>query len=70
MKWLVRLMIHLYRLCISPLLGDCCRFYPTCSEYALEAFSKKRFLEACWLTFKRIMKCGPWHRGGHDFLPK
>jgi len=61
-------LIKTYRLCISPLLGQTCRFHPTCSEYALEAFRKKPFFSALWFTVKRLAKCGPWHKGGEDLL--
>lgn len=66
MRSLAKAAIRLYQLCISPFLGPCCRFYPSCSEYALEAFSKHPFHRAFWLTIKRICKCGPWHPGGVD----
>ncbi|MGH2638927.1 MAG: membrane protein insertion efficiency factor YidD, partial [Rhabdochlamydiaceae bacterium] len=59
-------VIKLYQFLISPLLGSCCRFYPSCSEYALEAFEKRSFFVACWLVMKRLCRCGPWHPGGFD----
>lgn len=51
---------------ISPFLGPCCRFYPSCSEYSMEAISKYGMLKGIWLTVKRIVKCHPWHPGGVD----
>ncbi len=66
MKKICVLLIKLYQLCISPFIGTCCRFYPSCSEYSKEAIEKKGALKGCWLAFKRIVKCGPWHRGGYD----
>lgn len=63
-----RLGIHLYRYSLGWLLGGQCRFYPSCSAYALEAFSKKSFPAALALTLKRIVKCHPLHPGGYDPL--
>jgi len=61
--------IKLYQLLISPLLGKRCRFYPTCSQYSIEAIKKYGFFKGSLLSFKRIVKCGPWHPGGYDPLP-
>ena len=58
--------IGLYRRYISPLLPPACRFAPTCSEYALEAFSRKSTLTAIRMTLVRIAKCHPFHPGGYD----
>ncbi len=63
-------LIKLYRLCISPLIGQACRFSPTCSEYALEAFKKHGFLKGFFLMLKRLGKCHPWHSGGIDDVPE
>ena len=62
-------LIHLYRLLISPLLGDRCRFYPSCSHYAEEAVLQHGVLKGSWLAFKRLGKCHPWHEGGIDPVP-
>jgi len=69
-KYLAIWLIKGYRLCLSPLLGPSCRFTPTCSEYALEAFQKKPFLKALRLSVRRLSKCHPWHEGGEDPLEK
>lgn len=61
-------LIRIYRLFLSPVLGSNCRFHPTCSSYALEAYQKKSFLKATELTIKRIAKCHPYHAGGCDPL--
>ena len=61
------LLIKLYQLIISPLLGPKCRFTPTCSQYALEALKKYGILKGSWLTVKRISRCHPW--GGHGYDP-
>ena len=59
-------LIGLYKRLISPLLGNQCRFYPTCSQYAREAFASKTFWTACRLTLVRLAKCHPFHPGGYD----
>lgn len=69
MKIIALALIKIYRLCISPVIGQTCRFYPSCSEYALEAFKKHPFFKALRLTFKRIAKCHPGHPGGVDEVP-
>ena len=58
--------IRAYQLCISPILGKNCRFYPTCSHYALECFQNYSFLKACAKIGPRFGKCHPWHPGGID----
>jgi putative membrane protein insertion efficiency factor len=63
------LLIRLYRLAISPFLGPCCRFFPSCSDYAEEALSKHGIIKGLYLTIKRIVKCFPWHPGGYDPVP-
>lgn len=63
------LLIRLYQIFVSPLLPKSCRFYPTCSEYALEAILKHGALRGTWLAVKRVVKCGPWHPGGYDPVP-
>ena len=55
-----------YQLFISPMFGPSCRFYPTCSAYAIEALQKKGALKGSWLTIKRLLKCHPFHPGGYD----
>ncbi|HXF29178.1 MAG TPA: membrane protein insertion efficiency factor YidD [Chlamydiales bacterium] len=59
-RWIAIQLIKLYRLCISPLIGSCCRFSPTCSQYALEAFEKNGFWKGLWMTLKRLSQCHPW----------
>lgn len=66
MRALLIRLIKLYQLCLSPFFGQCCRFYPTCSDYAIDALSKYGFLKGAWLSVKRVAKCHPWHRGGID----
>jgi putative membrane protein insertion efficiency factor len=66
MKTLCILFIRFYQLFISPLFPPTCRFYPTCSQYAIEAIRKKGVLRGVWLAIKRIAKCHPFHPGGYD----
>ncbi|MPM26627.1 putative membrane protein insertion efficiency factor [bioreactor metagenome] len=66
MKTLCILFIRFYQLVISPLFPPTCRFYPTCSQYAIEAIQKKGVLRGILLAIKRIAKCHPFHPGGYD----
>jgi putative membrane protein insertion efficiency factor len=66
MKTFFIFIIGLYRRFISPLFPPSCRFTPTCSEYAIEAFTRKSTLRALWMTLVRIAKCHPFHPGGYD----
>ena len=59
-------LISGYQRFISPLLGPRCRFYPTCSSYAIESLSAFGPVKGLWLTLKRISKCHPFHPGGID----
>ncbi len=68
-KRAVLFLIRLYQLCLSPFFGRCCRFAPTCSEYACEVIEKYGFFRGILLTLKRVIKCGPWHPGGYDPAP-
>lgn len=61
-------IVKLYRKYISPIKPACCRFYPTCSQYALEAFEKYGAIKGLRLTIIRILKCHPFHPGGYDPL--
>ncbi|MDO8953850.1 MAG: membrane protein insertion efficiency factor YidD [Gammaproteobacteria bacterium] len=69
LKRLSKGLIKLYKITISPLLGNRCRFYPSCSEYASEAIDRYSFVFALWLIAKRLLKCQPLHKGGLDPLP-
>ncbi|WP_083525151.1 membrane protein insertion efficiency factor YidD [Thermotalea metallivorans] len=68
MKELLVWMVKIYRRYISPLKRPSCRFYPTCSQYALEALGKYGALRGTLLILKRIVKCHPFHPGGYDPL--
>lgn len=62
MKRLILSLIRFYRRAISPLHPPCCRFIPTCSEYALEAVEKYGPVKGGWLALRRILRCQPFHR--------
>jgi len=62
-------LIHVYRYTLSPLVGPCCRFYPTCSAYALEAIEQHGAVRGAWLAARRLGRCHPWHPGGYDPVP-
>ncbi len=66
----LRGLVRLYRLAISPFMAPCCRFQPTCSEYALEALARHGALVGGWLTLRRIVRCNPWCRWGYDPVPE
>ena len=59
-------LVRAYQILISPLLPKCCRFEPTCSNYALEAFKKHGPFKGLYLTIKRILRCNPFSKGGYD----
>ncbi|MEE0236387.1 MAG: membrane protein insertion efficiency factor YidD [Bacteroidales bacterium] len=62
-------LIRLYQVCISPLKQPCCRFTPTCSQYALQAFRKHGPIKGLYLTVRRILRCHPWGGSGYDPVP-
>jgi len=69
MKYIFIKMIRLYQLSISPLFPASCRFYPTCSNYTIEAINKHGAFKGLLLGVKRILKCHPFHNGGYDPVP-
>lgn len=62
-------LVRFYRAWISPVLPPSCRFEPSCSAYALEALTVHGALRGSWLAIRRLLRCGPWHRGGYDPVP-
>jgi len=68
MTKLMMVLIRFYQKNISPLLGSNCRYAPTCSQYALQAFEKYGFIKGFYLSVKRILKCNPLFKGGYDPL--
>lgn len=63
------LPIYFYRYAISPLIGPRCRFYPTCSTYAVEAIKIHGAIKGSYLALKRILRCNPMSEGGEDPVP-
>lgn len=69
MKSLLLLFLRTYKLCISPFMGQNCRFYPSCSDYAAEAIRLHGPSHGSLLAARRLCKCHPWHPGGLDPVP-
>jgi hypothetical protein len=61
--------LRVYQFAISPLLPPACRFYPTCSEYAVQAIARHGPGWGLWLGLRRLLRCHPWHPGGMDPVP-
>ncbi|MDP9826375.1 putative membrane protein insertion efficiency factor [Kineosporia succinea] len=68
-KLLIIGFLTLYRLLVSPLYGQTCRFYPSCSQYALTAVQQHGALRGSWLAGRRLLRCNPWNPGGVDHVP-
>lgn len=66
MKWLFIIPIRVYQRLISPLLPPVCRFYPTCSNYAIEAIERRGIIVGCAMAAWRILRCNPFCEGGYD----
>ncbi|WP_092331647.1 membrane protein insertion efficiency factor YidD [Desulfosporosinus hippei] len=66
MRRILIVLIRFYQIFISPLKGPTCRFYPSCSEYTAQALLKYGLVKGSWKSIKRILKCHPFHPGGHD----
>lgn len=62
-------LVKFYQYCISPLKPPCCRFTPTCSQYALQALRKHGPIKGSWLALRRILRCHPWGGSGYDPVP-
>ena len=62
-------LIKGYQYLLSPLIGQQCRYYPTCSQYALEAIEKHGAIKGSYYTAHRLLRCHPWCAGGHDPIP-
>lgn len=69
LRWIVSTPVYLYRALISPVLGPCCRYEPSCSEYALTAFKIHGVLKGITLTSLRLLRCHPWSKSGYDPVP-
>lgn len=69
MRKVLSVLIRAYQYAVSPLFVQSCRFYPSCSAYALEAVERYGVLRGAWLAMKRLLRCHPWHSGGCDPVP-
>lgn len=69
MKYLAQLIIKFYQKCISPLFPARCKYYPTCSNYAVQAYKKHGFFKGTILAVWRLLRCNPWSLGGVDYVP-
>ena len=72
MRWLVKIpifFVRLYQIFISPLFPASCRYTPTCSAYAIEAFKRHGVLKGGYLTLRRLLRCHPWGGSGYDPVP-
>ncbi len=71
MKYILIVFLRIYQMLISPFLpANSCRFYPSCSQYAVEALQKHGAMRGMFLSIKRILKCHPYHEGGYDPVPE
>ncbi len=66
MRAVLVFFIRCYQRCLSPMIPPCCRFEPTCSNYAIEAIRKKGILKGLLLATWRLLRCNPWCKGGYD----
>jgi putative membrane protein insertion efficiency factor len=62
-------LLRAYQYAVSPLLGRSCRFFPTCSDYAVEAIGRYGAIKGSYLSLRRVLRCHPWHPGGYDPVP-
>lgn len=69
MKWLFKALIRAYQLVISPMLGPSCRYYPSCSQYTLEAIDRFGAIKGSYLGLRRVLRCHPFCKGGEDPVP-
>ena len=69
MKYIFIFLIRIYQLTLSRLMPPSCRFYPSCSEYGVQALQKYGIFKGGWLTVKRVARCHPFNPGGYDPVP-
>ena len=70
LKTLALWLLRGYQVMISPLLGQTCRFSPSCSNYSMQAIERYGFFKGVYLTATRLLRCHPFHPGGHDPVPE
>jgi putative membrane protein insertion efficiency factor len=70
MKYLLIFIVKAYQRLISPLLGPRCKYYPTCSSYAVESLKRHGALKGTALAVWRVLRCNPWSLGGIDYVPE
>lgn len=69
MQTLLIALVRVYQYGIRPVMGSHCRFYPSCSAYAIEAIEQHGAFRGAWLAVRRLLRCHPWHPGGVDPVP-
>jgi uncharacterized protein len=69
MRWVFILFVRAYQTVLSPLLPPACRYYPSCSNYAIEALERHGAWHGGWMATRRILRCHPFHPGGFDPVP-
>ena len=69
LAWVLTRLVRGYQLVLSPLLGPRCRFYPSCSSYAVQALSTHGAAKGSYLAARRLLRCHPWNPGGVDHVP-
>lgn len=69
LRWALIGFLRAYRLLVSPLYGQVCRYHPSCSAYALEAVTDHGAVRGSWLAVRRLSRCHPWAAGGYDPVP-
>ena len=69
MRWIFVLLVRAYQMLVSPLFPPACRYYPSCSNYAIEALEKYGAWRGGWMAVRRIARCHPFRPGGFDPVP-
>jgi len=69
MRWVLVALVRAYQLTLGPIMPPSCRYYPSCSAYAIEALNKHGAVRGTWLAIRRIVRCNPFRPGGFDPVP-